>query len=154
MTAHIYRELERLERARERAERKKREDALALVDRHLEPDDIERWFESEYFLCPGYDRRYTCRDPKCLIGTACMKMAAKGLWGDGTALPKKIRPRCGAKTRTGGECQATVVPGKRRCRLHGGLSTGPKTEAGKERIRRANIERWKRNYRLRKRRNT
>jgi hypothetical protein len=27
-----------------------------------------------------------------------------------------------------------VVPGKRRCRFHGGLSTGPKTKAGRARI--------------------
>nr|WP_273544913.1 HGGxSTG domain-containing protein [Heliomarina baculiformis] len=40
--------------------------------------------------------------------------------------PKNKRPSCGAKTRTGGQCQMKVVPGKRRCRLYGGLSTGPK----------------------------
>jgi hypothetical protein len=28
-------------------------------------------------------------------------------------------------------CRNWAVPGKRRCRLHGGLSTGPKTPAGK-----------------------
>jgi uncharacterized protein YjcR len=32
--------------------------------------------------------------------------------------------RCGAKTRRGGECQAPAIREKRRCRLHGGLSTG------------------------------
>lgn len=32
---------------------------------------------------------------------------------------------CGAKRKSdGGPCQAGVVPGKKRCRLHGGLSTG------------------------------
>lgn len=36
--------------------------------------------------------------------------------------PKKSRPLCGAKTRCGGSCSARVVPGKTRCRLHGGLS--------------------------------
>jgi len=29
---------------------------------------------------------------------------------------------CGAKTRSGGECQKPPLDGKRRCRLHGGLS--------------------------------
>ena len=45
-------------------------------------------------------------------------------------------PRCGAKTRQGTPCQC---PGMRngRCRIHGGLSTGPKTAAGIERIRKA-----------------
>jgi len=35
-----------------------------------------------------------------------------------------------------------VVPGKRRCRLHGGLSTGPQTPEGKARIAAAQRERW------------
>ena len=29
-------------------------------------------------------------------------------------------PRCGAKTRDGTPCMAPVVPGKTRCRIHGG----------------------------------
>lgn len=29
--------------------------------------------------------------------------------------------RCGAKTRAGGTCQAPVVKGGKRCRMHGGL---------------------------------
>src|SRR5262249_26539934 len=44
--------------------------------------------------------------------------------------------RCGAKTRAGKRCQAPAMPNGR-CRLHGGLSTGPKTAGGKERIRKA-----------------
>jgi len=32
----------------------------------------------------------------------------------------RASPRCGAKTRTGGSCQAPVVSGKARCRMHGG----------------------------------
>lgn len=48
-------------------------------------------------------------------------------------------PRCGAKTRAGGSCQCPAMPNGR-CRLHGGLSTGPKTSEGIERIRRARIK--------------
>ena len=33
--------------------------------------------------------------------------------------------RCAARTRSGGECKRRPVPGKARCRLHGGESTGP-----------------------------
>lgn len=44
--------------------------------------------------------------------------------------------RCGAKTRRGAGCQAPAMPNGR-CRMHGGLSTGPKTAEGKDRIRRA-----------------
>jgi hypothetical protein len=44
--------------------------------------------------------------------------------------------RCGAKNRRGTSCQCPAMANGR-CRLHGGLSTGPKTVAGIERIRRA-----------------
>ncbi|WP_428982227.1 HGGxSTG domain-containing protein [Oricola nitratireducens] len=37
-----------------------------------------------------------------------------------------------------------MLPGKKRCKLHGGLSTGPKTHAGKRRIRDAQLRRWNR----------
>lgn len=51
-------------------------------------------------------------------------------------------PRCQARARTcgGRPCQRYPVLGKRRCRLHGGLSTGPRTPEGLARSRRAN---WK-----------
>jgi hypothetical protein len=45
-------------------------------------------------------------------------------------------PRCGAKTRRGSPCRCPAMKNGR-CRLHGGLSTGPKTAEGIERIRRA-----------------
>lgn len=50
-------------------------------------------------------------------------------------------PRCGAKARTRGglPCQAPAIAGKLRCRMHGGVSTGPRTPEGLERSRRA---RW------------
>lgn len=54
----------------------------------------------------------------------------------------KRRPLCGARTRRGEPCRAKVLPGKRRCKFHGGLSTGPKTEAGKQTIREAQRNRW------------
>ena len=41
---------------------------------------------------------------------------------------------CSAKTRSGNPCQKPPMKGKNRCRLHGGLSTGPRTEEGKARI--------------------
>lgn len=44
------------------------------------------------------------------------------------------RVTCGARRhRDGQPCQAKSEPGKRRCRFHGGRSTGPKTDAGKAR---------------------
>jgi hypothetical protein len=51
-------------------------------------------------------------------------------------------PRCGARARTRDRqpCQAHPVKGKRRCRMYGGMSTGPRTHEGLERSKRAN---WK-----------
>lgn len=44
--------------------------------------------------------------------------------------------RCGARNRRGSSCQCPAMKNGR-CRLHGGLSTGAKTAAGIECIRRA-----------------
>jgi len=49
-------------------------------------------------------------------------------------------PRCGATTRRQTKCGQPAVRNRRRCRLHGGKSTGPRTPEGLERSRRAN---WK-----------
>lgn len=54
----------------------------------------------------------------------------------------KRRVRCGAKTRDGHPCKALSLPGKRRCRFHGGMSTGPKTVEGRARIADAQRKRW------------
>jgi hypothetical protein len=43
-------------------------------------------------------------------------------------------PRCGARTRAGGCCRQPAM-GNGRCRMHGGLSTGPRTPAGLRRSR-------------------
>ena len=43
-------------------------------------------------------------------------------------------PRCQAKSkRTKQQCRAPASKGKTKCRFHGGASTGPKTEAGRQR---------------------
>jgi hypothetical protein len=36
----------------------------------------------------------------------------------------RLDPRCGARTRAGTACQRPAIHGRRRCRLHGGLSPG------------------------------
>jgi hypothetical protein len=48
--------------------------------------------------------------------------------GNRTGNPNNA-PRCGARTRKGTSCQQAAMPNGR-CRMHGGPSTGPKTEAG------------------------
>jgi len=64
--------------------------------------------------------------------------------------PRSRRGTCGAKTRKGTLCQAPPVwnRGKDKarngkCKLHGGLSTGPKSDAGREAIRESNRRRRK-----------
>tara|TARA_B110000902_G_C13811034_1_gene399833 strand:- start:42 stop:398 length:357 start_codon:yes stop_codon:yes gene_type:complete len=42
--------------------------------------------------------------------------------------------RCGAKTRRGTSCQAPAKQPVGRCRVHGGASSGPKTEDGLARL--------------------
>jgi hypothetical protein len=55
-------------------------------------------------------------------------------------------PRCGARSkRTGLPCRAAAMPNGR-CKVHGGKSTGPRTQEGLERSRKAN---WKHGRRSR-----
>ncbi len=54
---------------------------------------------------------------------------------------KRERGLCGAKCRTGEPCTMRVVIGKRRCRLHGGLSTGARTSDGRARLAESNRRR-------------
>ncbi len=56
----------------------------------------------------------------------------------------KRRVPCNAKTRKGTPCRMMSEPGKTRCKLHGGLSTGARTQDGIERIREAQKKRWAR----------
>jgi len=46
----------------------------------------------------------------------------------------KHKSLCGAKTRSGHACRKPALKRKRRCRLHGGQSTGPRTAEGRARI--------------------
>ena len=47
--------------------------------------------------------------------------------------------RCGAKTRRGTACRRPATKKNGRCRLHGGASTGPRTEEGRARVAAANL---------------
>ena len=61
-------------------------------------------------------------------------------WRFGPAWPGQ---RCFAKTRRGSECQRPANKRNGRCRLHGGASTGAKTEEGRRRISAANLRHGK-----------
>ena len=57
----------------------------------------------------------------------------------------KDKQRCGARTRhRHGFCKKWPVPGKERCRFHGGLSTGALTDEGKARSLAAMHDGWRR----------
>lgn len=51
--------------------------------------------------------------------------------------------RCGAKTRAGHPCRRKGAGAGGRCPNHGGMSTGPRTPEGRERIAEAQRQRWK-----------
>ena len=53
--------------------------------------------------------------------------------------PHAKPPRCGARTRAGHPCGRYAMANGR-CRMHGGLSTGPRTPEGLEQSQKAN---WK-----------
>lgn len=48
---------------------------------------------------------------------------------------RSSRPPCGARTGKGTPCQGGKIPGRKRCRWHGGLSTGPISPEGQRRAR-------------------
>lgn len=60
------------------------------------------------------------------------------------AAAAKRRVICGAKTRKGTPCRAKSEPGKRRCKFHGGKSTGARTPEGRQRLSEAAHRRWAR----------
>ena len=88
------------------------------------------------------------RSPKTSNATSAREMEddIKAIF-EGASRRRLLRilvPRiaCGARTRSGRPCKAKSEPGRKRCRMHGGLSTGPKTEAGRDRIADAQRRRW------------
>ena len=114
---------------------------IALERRAL----INEW-SRRYRVCPATAQFHPGHRLSCgeCEGTGCAKMAAKGLDDKGEALPFAERPHCGAITRQLFSCRNRVLPGKMRCHFHGGLSTGPNTAEGKERIAAAQRLRWAR----------
>lgn len=109
---------------------------------------VSRWTWEQFIMSGGVfcrADRHHCKNVDCLLATRCAILAAeRGQYPDGEPLPRRDRPTCGARTRAGGECAMRVEPGKHRCRLHGGLSTGPRTAEGRERIAAAQRLRWAR----------
>ena len=51
---------------------------------------------------------------------------------------------CNAKTRSGGTCRRFGNTKNGRCHLHGGKSTGPRTDEGRQRIAKAHLKHGRR----------
>lgn len=52
------------------------------------------------------------------------------------------KSRCGARTRRGEPCKRRGSGAGGRCPNHGGMSTGPRSKAGRKRIAEAQRRRW------------
>lgn len=79
-----------------------------------------------------------------LTGETTSETTGKGVFRGRRGDPMKAQ-RCGAKTRSGTPCRRAAeknpVTGlRKRCRLHGGLSTGPRTPAGKAKVAAAQLK--------------
>lgn len=117
-----------------------REKMLAAERRTLRHVRQHAWHWSKTGkMCPAQGN--PCVEAECQ-GKLCALMSEVGHDARGQPLKKRRRPKCGAKTRQGLPCKMGVEAGKRRCRLHGGLSTGPKTKKGRELIAAAQRRRW------------
>lgn len=101
-------------------------------------------FNRSYRSCPATAHLHPDFQHSCTscVGELCAKMVACGLNDDGKALPYQDRPACGAQIRIGAMCANRVIPGKTKCHLHGGKSTGPKTAEVMARIAEAQKRRW------------
>jgi DNA-binding transcriptional regulator YiaG len=81
--------------------------------------------------------------PGNLVDFATLPRARSGVLPDADFPTFKCPwKRCGARTRKGKPCRAKALPGKTRCKFHGGASTGPRTAEGKARIAEAQRKRW------------
>lgn len=93
-----------------------------------------KWGQVEPPKSPGHR-------PELADTNACARMSADEIGRQWAAMEArqaernaKRRTPCGAKRhRDGKPCQALSEPGKRRCRFHGGRSTGPRSPEGKAR---------------------
>ena len=99
----------------------------------------------------AYVREITHTCDISLAGCRCwvnrvnpLLQAAKIMYEHNPLKEPTTKPRrCGAKTRSGTPCAKYPIAGKRRCRLHGGMSTGPRTPEGRARIAQANLRHGK-----------
>ena len=126
----------------ERSRPKKRASWTLGVVFRTEKTDASGFFD---FLYPCVHASWTLEEGVKLMAGYDIWSGEIRLWWSPT---KRERPRCGAKCRDDSSCGAPPVWDKRldrpvngRCRMHGGLSTGSKTEEGRQCIAASNRSR-------------
>lgn len=102
--------------------------------------ELRKRLKAWYVACARVDalRRRICADP------GYSEIATRVFINTGKVLPPQALPqhppfppecvdmRCGARAKSTGEpCKSTLIYPNGRCKYHGGLSTGPKSQAGK-----------------------
>lgn len=73
-----------------------------------------------------YDRRF-----QAWMDAGCPRLPNSALL---TMPADLVGLQCGAKTRAGTPCKMQPIRRNGRCKYHGGLSTGPKSEEGKRKV--------------------
>lgn len=95
---------------------------------------------------PGADRRRRWRAHHAEHERIACEWAERGYQHPPPEYPPMPRDliglACGARTRAGTPCKLTAIYMNGRCKLHGGLSTGPTSDEGRERCREAARGRW------------
>jgi hypothetical protein len=84
------------------------------------------------------------------LASALAELRFMGLMGLLRPLSRVLKselPLCGARCRDGHACRAKaawdgIEPYNGRCRIHGGLSTGPRTQEGRDRLSAATKKMW------------
>jgi len=105
----------------------------------VSPSTVIRWEGIEFLpLAPTVALR---RIAKVLRVRLFHRRRPKKSWVHGVPdLVFTFPSACKAQTRSGQPCKKRPTPGRWRCRLHGGLSTGPKMEEGRARCKAAALE--------------
>lgn len=94
-------------------------------------------------ILPVYATRTRARGDGVLpIRTAMEREAISAAKARQASRLAQLRVPCGAMTRKGQPCRLMSEPGRRRCKFHGGCSTGPKTVEGRAKISEAQRRRW------------
>ncbi len=117
--------------------------------------DLRGWAVRRMLKALGVDPLQDCRTPNARAGgRGISRDAAQALLDElAEAQLTRLREReaqragrlrvlCGAKTRKGQACRNKSEPGRRRCKFHGGRSTGLRTPEGRARIAEAQRRRW------------